>query len=163
MTEQPKINITGDIPVKAFLVYCYVVRIKQGCAEFLLLQRENKYLYDTWQPVTGKVINNETGVVTALRELKEETGLHCETLYSANLVERFYEASTDVICLAPVFIAFIDHNAKVTLSEEHKAYQWVEVQSAVDLLTFPQQVDTIQYIQKHFIDTTPLQFLKIDL
>jgi len=163
MNEKAKINITDEIPVKAFLIYCYIVRINKGKAEYLLLQRENKYLQDTWQPVTGKVKHKETGVATALRELKEETGLTCESLYSANLVERFYEATTHVICLAPVFIAFIDPTAQVVLSKEHKTFQWVNVQAAANLLTFPQQIDTLEYIHKHFINKTPLQFLKIDL
>ncbi len=159
MSEELK--ITGEIPVKAFLVYCYVCKIENGCSKYLLLKRENPYLRDTWQPVTGRVEGGELAWQTVLREMKEETGLQPYKLYSCNVVERFYEASTNTICLAPVFLAFVSTEREVELSPEHKEYKWLLPSMADEHLTFPQQKETLKYIEEEFIQKEPLPFLDI--
>ena len=161
MGLKDKVDILGEIPVRSFLVYCYVCKMEKGTGKFLLLKRDSEYLDNTWQPTTGRIEPNETAWQTALREVKEETNLIPDRLYSANRVEQFYEPSQNCICVAPIFVAFIDSEQPVKLSTEHSDFQWVATDEAYNLLTFPQQRDTLKYIETEFIQKDPIDFLKV--
>ena len=111
--------------------------------------------------VSGKIEKGETAWQAALREIKEETGLIPDRLYSANEVELFYEVSQNCTNVAPVFIGFIDSHQAVELSSEHSEYKWVTCEEAVQLLTFVHQKKTIEIIEATFVRQKPLEFLKI--
>ena len=158
-----KVTINGEIPVRSFLIYCYICRIVKGTGEFLLLKRTSKYLSGIWQPVTGRIDGNETAWQAALREVKEETGLTPDRFYSSNRVESFYEISQNCISLAPVFVAFIDAGSEVKLSSEHSEYQWCTAEQAQPHLLFAQQRDTIGYIEAEFVKKEPVDYLEINM
>ena len=162
MSLQDEITIDGEIPVRSFLVYCYICRIQKGAGEFLLLKRTSKYLSGTWQPVTGRIDGDETAWQTALREVKEETGLTPDRFYSTNRVDSFYEIGQNCISLAPVFVAFVDADVEVRLSTEHSEYQWCTAEQAQPHLLFAQQRDTICAIDAEFVRKEPIEYLKID-
>ncbi len=157
-----KVAIKGEIPVRSFLVYCYISRVVKGTGEFLLLKRTSRTLTGVWQPVTGRIDSEETAWQTALRELEEETGLAPNRFYSTNRVESFYEISQNCISLAPVFLAFVDPDSPVKLSPEHSEYQWCTAEQAQPYLLFSQQRDTIRYIEMEFVKKEPIDYLKID-
>ncbi len=154
----------GEIPLRALLVYGYLCRVVEGQGRYLLLQRNGKLLRGVWQPVTGRIEANENGWETALREMAEETGLAPDRLYTANRVEIFYEPRWECIAVAPVFIGFMDSKFEpaVTLSNEHGAFQWCTAEQACALLHFPQQCDTIRYLEREFVQKTPLEYLQIE-
>lgn len=47
----------------------------------------------------------------ALREVREETNLNCDQLYSADICEQFYDADRDAISMLTVFVGFVDADA----------------------------------------------------
>lgn len=122
----------------------------------LLMRRAKGDLKGNWQPVTGKVIEGETAVQGALRELREETGRSPDVFYSADFVETFYLPSIDKIILAPTFVAFFEEKEPIHLSpNEHDNYQWVSLDKASLLMEFSGQIRALEHIEREFILKSP--------
>ena len=120
--------------LKVRVVDCYVYSKKDKEVEFLLLKRNKNKLYEhLWQGVAGKIEKDEKAWETAVRELKEETGLAPKKMFVANHVSRFYEKHKDSMNLVPVFGIEVD-SKDVTLSDEHIDYKWLDFEEAFDTL-----------------------------
>ena len=120
--------------LKVRVVDCYVYFQKAKEVEFLLLKRNKNKLYEhLWQGVAGKIEKDEKAWETAVRELKEETGLAPKKMFVADHVSRFYEKHKDRMNLVPVFGIEVD-SKDVTLSNEHIDYKWLDFEEAFDTL-----------------------------
>ena len=120
--------------LKVRVVDCYVYYQKAKEVEFLLLKRNKNKLYEhLWQGVAGKIEKDEKAWETAVRELKEETGLAPKKMFVADHVSRFYEKHKDRMNLVPVFGIEVD-SKDVTLSDEHIDYKWLDFEEAFDTL-----------------------------
>ena len=120
--------------LKVRVVDCYVYFQKAKEVEFLLLKRNKNKLYEhLWQGVAGKIEKDEKAWETAVRELKEETGLSPKKMFVADHVSRFYEKHKDRMNLVPVFGIEVD-SKDVTLSDEHIDYKWLDFEEAFDTL-----------------------------
>ena len=120
--------------LKVRVVDCYVYFKKAKEVEFLLLKRNKNKLYEhLWQGVAGKIEKDEKAWETAVRELKEETGLAPKKMFVADHVSRFYEKHKDRMNLVPVFGIEVD-SKDVTLSDEHIDYKWLDFEEAFDTL-----------------------------
>ena len=120
--------------LKVRVVDCYVYSKKDKEVEFLLLKRNKNKLYEhLWQGVAGKIEKDEKAWETAVRELKEETGLAPKKMFVADHVSRFYEKHKDRMNLVPVFGIEVD-SKDVTLSDEHIDYKWIDFEEAFDTL-----------------------------
>src|SRR3990167_10043229 len=88
--------------------------------KFLLLKRsEDAKIYPgIWQMITGTIESHEHTKDTLIRELKEETGLNPERIFSIPRINTFYLAISDKICMSPVFLTIVK-NTDVVLSGEH--------------------------------------------
>lgn len=141
----------------------YVVRNEGGKAEYLLLKRKGTYLDGTWQQVVGGIKRGEPGWKAAFREMEEETGLPCEsvTMYSADVVETYYDVQKDTIYMAPVFVAFARPESAVRLSSEHSDFRWATYEQALELLPFSQQRDALAVIRCDFVDRRPNELLHV--
>ena len=83
----------------------------------------------------GKIEKGELAWQTAIRELKEETGLDPLNIFVADHVSRFYETNGDRINLVPVFgIEVVSKD--VILSEEHVDFKWVNYTEAKNTLVW---------------------------
>jgi dihydroneopterin triphosphate diphosphatase len=146
-------------------VSVHVIHTHHNGNMFLLLRRSSAYLRGTWQMVSGGVENGEKAYQTAIREVREETGLTVDRLYCADAVETFYMKTTDKIQCVPVFVAFIDSlNAEVRLSlNEHDDYEWVAYDVALDRLVFAEQKRVLAHIQTNFIlnDPNPIHLINV--
>jgi len=91
----------------------------------------------SWEAVHGHIDAGELPVATALRELREETGLVAERLYSLSRTEAFYRHTANEVVLIPVFAAFVPRNAQVRLSAEHDQYEWLRAQAARVKMSWP--------------------------
>ncbi len=130
--------------------------------EVLLLRRTRSNAGE-WCQISGSMEPGETAWQTALREMKEETGMVPSRLYSADLCEQFYEVGTDSIWVAPVFVAYVESAVTVRLNEEHSEYCWTDIGRAIDLLPFPGQKTMLMHIRHWFVEREPSPLLEVDV
>ena len=125
---------------------CYVYQQTDKGLKFLILKRNEKKLYEhLWQGVAGKIEKDEEAWQTAIRELKEETGLDPVKMFVADHVSQFYEKHGDRVNLVPVFGIEVD-SKNVILSDEHIEYKWVDFKEAFDTLVWNGQKKGIQTV-----------------
>jgi dATP pyrophosphohydrolase len=148
----------AEIPIRCFGVAVVVLR-KVGAETQVLLLRRNHTLVGEWCQIAGGIKDGEKAWQTALREVKEETGLSCTQLYSADICEQFYEADRDAITLAPVFVGHVDAEAQVVLNEEHSAFCWTSFSSAVDMVPFAGQRHVLRHVEAEFVQRQPVKHL----
>jgi len=149
------------IPLRSAVVCAYIFRRDAGAVRFLILKRKGSYMPGVWQQVSGAIAKGESPVDAILREIREETGNFPVTLYSADMVETFYEPTFNCIEMIPVFVAeFV--RAEIALSDEHSEYKWVTVPEAKEHFTFHQQKSSIEIIEREFILKKPPAELRID-
>lgn len=150
----------SEIPIRSFLASLVAIREIETQHEVLLLKR-TQTLVGKWCQIAGSIEEGETAWQTALRELDEETGLKPNALYSADTCEQFYEADRDAITIAPVFVAFIDNTAKVSLNHEHSEYRWVSFKEAIEMVSFGGQRRVLSWIEDEFVKRSPSKHLRI--
>ncbi len=128
------------------VIDAYVFQKTQAGLRFLMLKRNVNKIYEhLWQGVAGKIEAGETAGETAVRELKEETGLDPKHIFVADHVSSFYETHGDRINLVPVFGIEVDTD-KVVLSKEHSSYRWVDLDEALRLLIWRGQRQGIKVV-----------------
>ena len=126
-----------DILVR--VIDCHITYLRDDEPKFLMLKRSPKIIYGgIWQCVTGKIISGEKPVETAIRELKEETGLTPINKWTVDQVNHFYESKFDRMNLIPVFGMEVG-SLIVSLSDEHCDYKWCDIKEAQRLFTWTQQ------------------------
>jgi len=144
--------------IKSDLVELHVFRIVNNELLFLLLKRSAHKIYPgLWQMVSGHIKKGETAVQTALRELKEETGLIPFRLWVAPNINSFYSPDEDSVTVIPVFAARVKNN-KVLISNEHSEFKWVNSQEAKIILAWEGQRKSVDIIKEYF--TNQKSFLK---
>lgn len=148
----------AEIPIRSFGVAVVVLR-KLGAETQVLLLRRNHTLVGEWCQIAGGIEDGEKAWQTALREVKEETGLSCTRLYSADICEQFYEADRDAITLAPVFVGYVDAKAEVVLNEEHSEFCWTSFSNAVDMVPFAGQRQVLRHVEAEFVQRQPVKHL----
>ena len=151
--------------VDSYLVETHLFRKIDGRIEFLLLKRADHETYSkVWQMVTGSTENNEKAYEAALREIEEETGLKPLKFWVVPNVNSFYSHQKDSISLVPVFVAQVNNDEEVVLSEEHSEYKWVEKDEAEDLLAWPGQRRSVEIIYNYFFkENSFINLIEIEL
>ena len=142
--------------IRSDMIQCHVCRHSLGGGfEHLLLQRAaNEKVYPgIWQVITGSIEEGESAVQAALRELREETGLAAESMYSVPYTTSFYSAHDDSVCLVPVFAAIVAHDADVRLSEEHQRFLWLPPDPAHEKLLLPSHREALRVAQHHIFSS----------
>jgi dATP pyrophosphohydrolase len=133
------------------IVACWVYRLAPAGVEILLLKRAPDRIYPgIWQPVTGRLEEDERIVDGALRELVEETGIDptgIEVLYSLDQVNIFLAEHLDTLQAEAVFAAHVRLGVEAVLSEEHDEQRWVSPADAGAMVVWPAYRDAIQRIE----------------
>jgi dATP pyrophosphohydrolase len=106
--------------------------------ELLLLERAGGGLVGEWCPVAGWVETGERPAQTAVREVREETGLSLAPLGNPDTVWDAGQRSGGRLTIH-VFSAFVDGSVEVELNYEHTAYRWCTPEHAQGLLPLRQQ------------------------
>jgi 8-oxo-dGTP pyrophosphatase MutT (NUDIX family) len=133
-------------------VCIYLVRPAPAGWEYLVLRRVPR-LGGFWQGVTGAIEEGEAAAAAAARELFEETGLVPRALaetgytYSFAMEDRWrplYAPGVEEI-VEHVFVAVANEGVQEpTLSHEHDAWQWCDLDRALQLLKWPENIEGIQ-------------------
>ncbi|UCH65278.1 MAG: NUDIX domain-containing protein [Ignavibacterium sp.] len=147
------------------LIEAHIFRETEKGIEFLLLKRAEDQIYPgVWQMVSGKIKDNEKAYETAVRELKEETGLIPLMIWSAPKVNSFYSADSDTINLIPIFAIRVEQNVDVILSSEHTEFKWAGSVEAQKLLAWHGQRQAVRLIEEYFLkERSFLNFVQIDI
>ena len=136
-------------------VLVYPVRFIGRRWQYLLLRRNpiaKLGLSVFWQGITGGLEEDETLEQAAKRELCEETALipakveQIDYTYSFPLQDewrKFYAPGIEEV-VEHVFIAFVDEQQNPTLSPEHDRWQWCSVDEALELLTYPGNIEALK-------------------
>lgn len=113
--------------------------------KYLLLHYEAGH----WDFAKGHVEPGETLQQTALRELKEETGLDGEILEGFEERFKYFFRSEGKLVQKEVilFIAKVVSET-VTLSDEHTGFAWLHIDDALAKLTFKSSKEALQKTHK---------------
>jgi 8-oxo-dGTP diphosphatase len=119
---------------------------------FLVLQRsaDKDFAPNIWEPVTGRLEENENPKDGILREIKEETGIKAQVVMPVD-TWFFYRGDKE---FPMVFIAFwCKHvEGEVKLSWEHAEYKWITFDEAFSepaLEHFHQSFGRIEKLKQH--------------
>jgi 8-oxo-dGTP pyrophosphatase MutT (NUDIX family) len=106
----------------------------------LLVQRSESrpVMGGLWSAVSGYVEAGETPLEAAVREVREETGLHVTPGRAGDPFR--VELETQVMVVHPV-LARVPADVQITLDRENQAYRWIEPREVYDLPRVPQLED----------------------
>jgi dihydroneopterin triphosphate diphosphatase len=151
--------------IESTIIEAHIFRIVDDSLEFLLLKRAEHEIYPgVWQMVTGSINSDEKAYETALREIKEETGLIPLKFWIVPNINSFYWAEKDIICEIPVFAATVQSDSNVIISDEHSEYIWANKDKALTLLAWPGQHKSVEIINDFFIRKKEfLKFIEINI
>jgi dihydroneopterin triphosphate diphosphatase len=151
--------------IVSHMVEAHIFRETSDDLEFLLLKRSEKVIYPgLWQMVNGKIKDVEKAFQTALREIREETGIIPERLWVVPKVDSFYSHENDNIMLLPVFAAQFNFFSKVVISDEHTEFKWTNPLEAKKMLAWDGQRQSIDLIinyfkkEKNFLNLVEIKF-----
>lgn len=96
-----------------------------------------------WELVHGRIELEEKPAAAARREVREETGLAVERLYSI-AVNPFYLHRFDAIQLAIVFAAVVDGAQPIVTGVEHDRFRWTTPTVALKTLAWPREHDALR-------------------
>ncbi|PRA48176.1 NUDIX hydrolase [Ochrobactrum sp. MYb68] len=148
------------IPILACGVSVVVLRRVETETEVLLLRR-NHTLVGEWCQISGGTEDGEKAWEAALREVTEETGLICIKLYSADICEQFYDVGRNAIIMNPIFVGFINADARVTINEEHSEFCWASLTNALNLVPFSGQRNVLKHVDAEFVQREPVERLLV--
>ena len=150
--------------IKVGAVDCHVVYWEADMPQFLTIKRGPDERYPLiWQCVTGGIQPNEKAFETAIRELREETGLTARRIWTVDRVNNYYDPKYDKVFLIPIFGIEVDKK-DVQLSNEHVDYYWGNVESVKQKILFNQQKNGLEgFYQMLTKETKKLELSEITI
>lgn len=129
--------------------------ISAGIVVYYKENREILYLllhYDAghWDFPKGHLENNETNEQAAHRELKEETGLTA-TLnpdFECSISYFFVDHHKNKAYKTVYFFTGQVNTKEVTLSHEHKGFEWLPYKGALEQLTYDNAKEVLQKVHQ---------------
>ena len=119
--------------------------------KYLLLH----YLAGHWDFSKGHVEENETEQETALRELKEETGIADAGIFPGfrHEVSYYFKQHSQTIFKEVVYFLAETNAKEVAISDEHIGYGWLSYENAMKKMTFRNSKDMLEkaheFLQKN--------------
>ena len=136
-----------EVKIEIATVDVFVIRPRREGWLVLALQRGNDTRCPgSWETVHGRIEAGERPEDAALREVREETGLEAERLYSIT-VNPFYMHRASVVTLACVFAVFVSEEADVRLDGEHVDHAWLSPDDAAARFVWPSEKLALQQVR----------------
>ena len=104
-----------------------------------------------WAFPKGHVENNETEEETALREIKEETGMDV-TLYTDYRKVVTYSPKFDVTKDVVYFVAVTDDSEPVRQEEEISRIKWVDMEDAINHVSYDNDKTVLLGAIEHYLN-----------
>lgn len=133
-------------------VIANILRMTRDRVEFLYLKRSGGRFAGQWWPVAGTLEQGETPLGALIRELKEETGLSPEKVFSLGMDIKHIDTGTPL----EGFVVYVSENCTVSLNHEHSEFAWLEVEDLYSLLHKAVH-PVIRHIEASFIEREPQQ------
>ena len=158
MTEW-KTRSEGWPPHRVTGVDVWPYRQMGSAAEFLLLHRSGRDGPPFWQGVSGWIEEGEAPHLTALRELREETGLEAVELYAVDALFDLYAWKRGTVEAIVPFAALLASDGEPRLSEEHDDWRWESLDAALELVPYEPQRAALRRISADILDRPELAHL----
>ncbi|MFO7791960.1 MAG: NUDIX domain-containing protein [Candidatus Saliniplasma sp.] len=121
--------------------------------KFLLLH----YPAGHWDYPKGHIEEGETEIETALRELREETGILEKDIDIMDgfreTIDYFYHKRYDMSHKQVVYFLGRTKTSDIEISKEHQGYTWLEYEDAMERLTFKNAKNLLEkaneYLEKN--------------
>ncbi|WP_454191086.1 NUDIX hydrolase [Paenibacillus sp. Marseille-Q7038] len=152
-----------EVPLRCKGVAVVLLKNTPRGYKVLLLKRASSVLRDIWCYIGGGTEEGEQAWETALREIREETGITKLSLFTSNKFDQFYSAKEDYIYIAPVFVGYVDDDQEVILNNEHSEYEWLTFTEAIERVSIPGNDEVLDFIKKHFVNIAPMEWLRIGM
>ncbi len=149
------------------LIECWLFRVPSPVAppEYLLIRRAPGRIFaGLWQCVTGGLDPDERVTDTALREVREETGLagdDIEAFYDLDQSYQFYDEGPDALVTAAAFAMRIRPGAEPRLSHEHDAARWAAREEALTLAIWPAYAESMERIERRLLDPAQARWFEL--
>jgi dATP pyrophosphohydrolase len=143
---------TGWPPHRVAGVDVWPYRLHDGVAEFLLLHRVASDDPPFWQGVSGWIEADEAPHLTAVRELREETGFEVEALYGVDAIFDLYQWRRGTVETIVPFAAQVSAGVDPLLSDEHDEWRWASFSTAVALLSYEPQREALRRISADLLE-----------
>jgi len=149
-----------EIPIRCHGIAVVLLKEFNGEYKVLLLKRATPVLKDIWCYIGGGIEEGEKAWESALREIREETGITKVSLYTSNKFDQFYSSIEDYIYIAPVFVGYVDEE-DVILNYEHTDFKWMSFIEAKERAYLPGNDEVLEHIEKHFVKRNPMEWLRV--
>ncbi|MHB1071850.1 MAG: ATPase, T2SS/T4P/T4SS family [Gemmatimonadaceae bacterium] len=134
--------------IKAGTVDVFVIRPFAGGWQVLVLHRATATRCPgSWETVHGRIESGEYPEQGAVREVREETGLTIDRLYSI-CVQPFYLLPVRTMQLAAVFAAFVPLEGEVVLGPEHQGFEWLSIPEARARFAWPRERQSLDELME---------------
>ena len=118
---------------------------EKSCGAVVFRREKNKIFYlilkyneNYWGLPKGHVEKGETELETAIREVREETGIKDFKIIKGfkEKIEYFFKQDGELIHKDVVFFLFETNTVDVKKSFEHMDIKWVQLKEAIEKLTY---------------------------
>jgi len=130
--------------------YGFIVILKREHDMFLILERMERK--GDWTFPKGHTEDGETPEETALRELKEETGIKEIEILDFPLIHEEYEIVKNGelrLKINDYFVGFVEKNIVNIEKEEIQSYKWVSFDDALDSFEHERRKQVLREAKKH--------------
>ena len=129
-----------------------VFKRQKDSAKYLILH----YGAGHWDFPKGKQEKNENEEQTAIREIREETGIEDIKLLDGfkETIKYFFKKGEETVYKEVVFFLAETHSQEVTLSSEHIGYAWLSYEHAYKKMTFNNSKELLKKAN-HFLYKVP--------
>ena len=120
-----------------------IYRIEQGRRLYLLLLHEFKTKY--WEFPRGKIEDKESVEETAIREIKEETGITDLKIIPGfeEKIEWFFKRDKQTVFKQAIYLLAETKTKEVTLSEELD-FKWLPYEEALNTITHKNEKEVLK-------------------